>query len=323
MEDYAGYFRTMVGHLWSWADRWHRNELAGGNRKRPPVQRPEFASKTVLAPAHADRAREILAALPEERRHDWFRSHRSSQALTQSVFAAVRAFGRTDVLDGIPAECGRPAFCEAPHRASLALEHQLQTLREPEPTSVDVLLEHPSYRVAVECKLMEREFGVCSRPQLKPGNYSYDQQYCDGDYRAQRGRTARCSLTEIGVRYWTYLPKLFEWDPERDLRPCPFAPVYQIARNALAATLSTDGKLDPHSGHVLVVYDVRNPEYAVGGTAQRQYDAAVRASREPGLIRRLSWQCLAAALAKAPELAYLVSGLEGKYGIEPDAAPDA
>ena len=238
MEDYAGYFRTMVGHLWSWADRWHRNELAGGNRQRPPVQRPEFASKTVLAPAHADRAREIRAALPEERRHKWFRSHRSSQALTQSVFAAVRAFGRTDILD-IPAECGRPAFCEAPHRASLALEYQLQTLREPEPTSVDVLLEHPSYRVAVECKLMEREFGVCSRPELKPGNYSYDQQYCDGDYHTQRGRTVRCSLTEIGIRYWTYLPRLFEWDPERDLRPCPFAPVYQIARNALAATLNT------------------------------------------------------------------------------------
>lgn len=94
MEAYSRYFRTIVGHLWSWADRRHRNELAGGNRDRPPVQRPEFASKTVLVPAHADRSREILAALPEERRHRWFRSHRSSQALTQSVFAAVRAFGR-------------------------------------------------------------------------------------------------------------------------------------------------------------------------------------------------------------------------------------
>ena len=151
-----------------------------------------------------------------------------------------------DVLGDIRADCGRPAFCEGPHRASLALEHQLQNLREPEPTSVDVLLERPSHRVAVECKLMEREFGVCSRPQLEPDDWSYEEQYCDGDYRVQRGRTARCALAEIGVRYWTYLPQLFDWDPDRDLRPCPFATVYQLARNALAATLSADGKLDPH-----------------------------------------------------------------------------
>ena len=162
---------------------------------------------------------------------------------------------------------------------------------------------------------MEREFGVCSRPQLEPDDWSYEEQYCDGDYRVQRGRTARCALAEIGVRYWTYLPQLFDWDPDRDLRPCPFASVYQLARNALAATLSADGKLDPHWGH-----DARNPEYADCGAAQRQYDAAAGAPRGPELIRRLSWQRLAAALATAPDLAYLVAGLEGKYGIRPHPA---
>ena len=167
---------------------------------------------------------------------------------------------------------------------------------------------------------MEREFGVCSRPQLKPGDWSYDQQYCDGDYHVQRRRSVRCTLAEVGVRYWAYLPRLFDWDAERDLRPCPFAPVYQIARNALAATVDAGGTLDPHSGHVLVVYDARNPEYAAQGAAQRQYEAAIGASRVPRLIRRLSWQRLAAALAAAGELAYLVAGLEGKYGIEPDPA---
>ncbi len=172
-------------------------------------------------------------------------------------------------------------------------------------------------RVAVECKFTEREFGVCSRPRLRPRDRTYAEQYCDGDYRVQRGRRERCALTEIGVRYWTYLPNLFRWDADRNLSPCPFAAVYQLARNALAATVTAEG-LDPCSGHVLVIYDARNPEFLAGGAAQRQYDAAMTTCRVPGLIRQLSWQRLAGALMDAPDLAYLVAGVEGKYGIRPD-----
>ena len=137
------------------------------------------------------------------------------QALTQSVFAAVHAFGRMDVLGDIRADLRPPGLLRrpAPGTGIARSRAPVQSLREPEPTSVDVLLERPSHRVAVECKLMEREFGVCSRPQLEPDDWSYEEQYCDGDYRVQRGRTARCALAEIGVRYWTYLPQLFDWDP--------------------------------------------------------------------------------------------------------------
>lgn len=35
---------------------------------------------------------------------------KSSQALTQSVFGALAAFDRLDILAGIEAECVRPAF---------------------------------------------------------------------------------------------------------------------------------------------------------------------------------------------------------------------
>ena len=93
--------------------------------------------------------------------------------------------------------------------------------------------------------------------------------------------------------------------------------VYQLARNALAATVTASG-FDPSSGHVLIVYDARNPEYASGGAAQRQYESVIRACRVPGLIRRLSWQRLVGAFTGAKELAYLVTGLEGKYGIRPE-----
>ena len=124
-------------------------------------------------------------------------------------------------------------------------------------------------------------------------------------------------VTEIGVRYWTYLPHLFDWAADHDLRPCTFSGVYQLARNALAATVTASG-FDRNSGHVLVVYDARNPEYAAGGAARRQYESVIRACRVPGLIRRLSWQHLVGALTCASELTYLVAGLEGKYGIRPE-----
>ena len=45
------------------------------------------------------------------------------------------------------------------------------------------------------------------------------------------------------------------------------------------------------------------------------------ACRVPGLVRRLSWQRLMAALADTAGLAYLVDGVAKKYGLEPDQSP--
>ena len=81
--------------------------------------------------------------------------------------------------------------------------------------------------------------------------------------------------------------------------------------------MTTKG-FDPNSGHVLVVRDARNPDHAPGGKAHRQYESTVGDRRIPGLIRRLSRQRLVGALARAPELAYLVAGLGEKYGIRPE-----
>ena len=318
MIDYGSYEYAVLRHLWDWADRHHASGLDGGDRAgRPPVLRPEAASKSVLVPPDPSKAAAVLSAVPEGERHRWFRSFKSSQALAQSVFGAIGSFEHLDLLDGVTADCGHPAFLDDTRSASLVLEHNVRVLGEPRSTSVDVYLEAPSRRVAVECKFMERDFGTCSRTRLRPRDSNYVEQYCDGNYRTQRGRRARCALTEIGVRYWTWLPHLFDWAADRDLRPCPLSGTYQLARNALAATVTADG-LERDSGHVLIVYDARSPEFAVGGTAHRQYASAVAACRVPGLFRRLSWQRLAGALAGAPELAYLATGLESKYGIRPE-----
>ena len=318
MVDYAGYENAVLGKLWDWADRHHVSELDGKGRiRRPPVLRPEFGAKSVLVPPDPAKASAVVSAVPDGERHRWFRSFKSSQALAQSVFGAVVAFGHLDVLDGILADCGRPAFLADTRSTSLVLEHNVRNLGEPRPTSVDVFLEARSRRVAIECKFMEREFGTCSRTRLRPDDSNYAEQHCDGNYRIQRGRRTRCALTEIGVRYWTFLPGLFNWGAGRDLRPCPFSGTYQLARNALAATVTADG-CSRGLGHVLVIYDARNPEFAAGGAAQRQYESALAACRVPGLLRRLSWQRLAGALTGAPEFAYLVAGLAGKYGIRPE-----
>ena len=315
----VGYEDAVRRTLWLWADRHHRDELDDGPRlKRPPVLAKGSASKNVLVPSEMSKANDIRAAIPERHRHRWFRSLKSSQALTQSVFGAIHAFDCLDLLQDVPAECGQPAFYENSRGWTLDFEHELRCLGEPRPTSVDVLASGPGKRVAVECKFTEREFGACSRPRLRPGDETWSDQYCDGSYRVQHHRRSRCALTEIGIRYWEYLPCLFDWPADYDHEPCPFGETYQLARNALAANLTPDGELDPGKGHVLVVYDARNPEFQGDGRAERQWKAVIATCRVPGLVRRLSWQRLMAAVAHTPILTYLVDGVAKKYGLEPD-----
>ena len=299
-------FRT----LWDWAEQ-HCSGLLDG----PPVLRPEFADMNVLVPPDGAHADAIRAAIAQKQRHSKFHSLRSSQALTQSVFGAASAFG-LDVLEGIPAECGRPAFFTDSGGWRLGMEQAVDnnnTLKEKRRTSIDVLLDGPGRRVAVECKFTEKEFARCShtKPRYAP------EQRCDGSYRVQAGRNERCALAEKGIRYWQYLPDIFDWAADRDHGPCPFDVCYQLARNALAACFAPDGSFDPDRGHVLLVYDARNPAFAKGGEAYRQWRGALVACRVPGLLRRVSWQRLASAIAAAPELAWLAEGLRAKYGIEP------
>jgi hypothetical protein len=124
--------------------------------------------------------------------------------------------------------------------------------------------------------------------------------------------------SHIGVRYWEYLPQLFSWPADRDHNPCPFGAVYQLGRNALAATATSNDEIDLSLGHTLIVYDSRNPAFNAGGKADRQWEATLGACLVPGLLRRISWQHLAGAITPTPELSWLVEGLRRKYGIVTD-----
>jgi hypothetical protein len=305
--------------LWAWADRHHRGQLDGRRQRgRPPVLDREYAEMNVLVSPDGAQAEQIRSAIAPPQRHRHFTSLRSSQALAQSVFGAIAAADRLDVLVNLTAECGRPAFFSDHKGWTLELEHEVDVLGEPRPTSVDVLMSSNNRRVAVECKFTEAEFGTCSRPRLRPGDAGYPEQYCDGSYTVQGARTERCALTSIGVQYWVYLPRLFAWPADRDHDPCPFGAVYQLARNALASTVTPGGEIDPARGHALVVYDARNPAFGAGGRAEVQWELAVGACLVPGLLRRVSWQRLVEFVIRAPELTWLVDGLREKYGIVAD-----
>lgn len=313
---------AVVDRLWDYAE----NEI--GDRpdlfkefarspNRPPVFVVGAAEQNLLYPPGAEpRVRQaIISRLPTSEQHRHFRSMRSSQALAQSVFGSLAALGKEDALAGLTTNEGLPTVRNG---VTVRMEHLVEHLGEPRPTSVDVWLDDGVQRVAVECKFTEREFGRCSRPTLRPGkNPNYERDHCDGSYTRQRGRRTRCSLTEIGVRYWQHLPELFDWSADRDMKPCPLDGTYQLARNVLAACVRPDGMVDPDSGHALVIYDDRNPEFLPGGKATRQWEAATRTLAGRPLVRRCSWQRLVAHLADDPDLAWLVRGLAAKYGIEP------
>ena len=318
MTSYTNYEESVRRTLWTWACQHHQGQL-DEKHDRVPVLADKFREKNVLVPPNNEsKTRDIRDAIPRNQWHQWFGSLKSSQALTQSVFGALHAFDRLDLLQDIRAECGRPAFFEDRCGWTLDFEHEVRCLGEKPRgrTSVDVLLSGPEERVAIECKFTEDKFGTCSRIDGK--QYRDPNKYCDGSYRVQGGRHHRCALTEINIRYWDHLPHLFDWPSDQDHEPCPFGEVYQLARNALAAALTPHGELDPTGGHALIVYDARNPKFQGEDKAERQWNQAVAACRMPGLLRRLSWQRLMTAFACVPELEYLVDGVRDKYGIESD-----
>jgi hypothetical protein len=176
-------------------------------------------------------------------------------------------------------------------------------------TSVDVLFGG-DYRVAVECKLGEPEVGSCSRTRLRPD----DGQFCDGSYTVQRGRTSRCSLTEVGVRYWNYVPELFNWSAEIDRTPCPLNSTYQLVRNLMAVCVSRSGEFSLGSGHVVLLYDHRNPAFQGNGRGIAVWNEVRAALRKPSLMQKCTWQEIIARLRSDPTLDWLTTGLSHKYG---------
>lgn len=274
MSDYSDYVGKLIQQFWNYADTEQpveKNLLDSDQRasKRPPVFRKSDAADNVLISPETDEQsrRSIVSTLATGERHRHFGSMRSSQALAQSVFGNLLVAGDLDLLEGLESNEQLPAFGTGLSQTAMQLEYNVSHLGEPRPTSVDVWFES-GHRIAVECKLTEPEFGTCSRPRLKP---EVDQNYCDGSYTRQASRQTRCSLSEIGVEYWRYIPELFNWSADEDMSPCALRGTYQLVRNILAACVRTDGNIDTTHSHALVIYDGNNPSFQDGGLASPDY----------------------------------------------------
>jgi hypothetical protein len=230
---------------------------------------------------------------------DWGRgsnSPRSSQALAVDVFGTIALSPNRDAVLGALAEAlGLPGggFWQV----DLEWWDQEQALGETQPTPMDVVLRSPDLFICVECKFAEPDGGVCK--QTKPGKHWPAQ--CNGSYIEQvnprNGLRARCALSVKGMRYWEWVPRIFNVSKDTDHHPCPFAgPWYQWMRlmTITAAVAEREGRQPAFA--VVYVDATRLPMARKDWTAFR---ATLRDDAMP--FRTLSFQrVLALAASAAP-----------------------
>jgi hypothetical protein len=284
---------------------------------RPPVFRTEESWRNVIVNPNASpqEIKNLLAFVPMGERHKWFRSMNSSQALAQSVFGNLAVHGFFHHLAELQSDEGEPLFGEAQVSSdNFEMEYKVNYLGEPRSTSLDGYISG-NYRVAIECKFTEMEFGACSRPRLTPQDSKYALEYCNGSYSRQGTRQERCPLSSIGVLYWHYVSFLFKWQSDKDLFPCPLNTNYQLVRNILAIGVKADGSVSTDSEHVVVVYDERNPAFQEQGNALVAYRETQLALRKPTMLRKCSWQRIIERVRSCGSLPWLTEHIALKYGI--------
>jgi len=283
---------------------------------RPPVFCRHQAGKNVITNpgASQEEIRLLLRFIPMGERHKWFRSMNSSQALAQSVFGNLAIYGYLSHLADLVDESGLPLFGDAKiSPENFYMEYKINYLGEPRPTSLDCFISG-RHQVAIECKFTESEVGSCSRPRLTPSASNYETDFCNGTYSNQRGRKEKCSLTEIGVLYWKFIPVLFNWQSTKDIFPCPVNKNYQLVRNVLAACVNSVGNISDEKGHVIVIYDERNPAFQSGSKGLISYEETRNALKKPTILRKYSWQSIIKFLRNNYILPWLTEQLNNKYG---------
>jgi len=284
---------------------------------RPPVflAREAWQNVIINPKASPQEIGRLLALVSEPDRHKWFRSMNSSQALAQSIFGNLAIHGFLQYLAELDDDEGNALLGKAQISSdNFAMEFKIDYLGEPRRTSLDGYISG-NYRIAFEYKFTESEVGTCSRPQLTLADSNYESEHCDGTYSRQRARTERCSLTEVGVLYWRYVPRLFRWPNDVNLSPCPLNRNYQLVRNILAVGVTPEGTVSVDEGHVVLIYDERNPSFQVGGNGLVAYTETQLALREPTMLRKCSWQRIIQHIRHRGLLPWLTEHLALKYGL--------
>lgn len=327
MNQAAQYKKELTERYWAYQERYFPDiqtffDQPNIHNHRPPVFVRTQARHNILTNPKAtdEETKKLLQLLPIAERHKWFGSMNSSQALAQSILGNLAIHDQLHCLAGLVDEMGLPIFGEAiPSSKNFSMEHKVSHLAEPRATSLDGFISG-AYQVAIECKFTEAEVGACSRPSLLPSASNYFTDRCSGAYAVQSPRKERCSLTEIGVRYWKHVPQLFTWQSDKDIELCPLHRNYQLVRNILAVCVRPDGTTSPKSGHpkfghVVLIYDERNPAFRRDGDGLRAYDETRDALLDTSLLRKFSWQQIIRHLEKQAKFRWLTEQLAQKYGL--------
>lgn len=293
-------------------------ETSKSKNSRPPVLHKESEWLNVIMDPKSNQ-QEILALLnliPKYERHRWYRSFTSSQVLAQSILGNLKIHQKLDYLNQIlDDEFNEPLLNNInTSSAEFSLEYKVNYLNEPRQTSLDAYL-NDGYKIAIECKFTEEDVGNCSRPKLTIKDSNYNSDFCNGSYSFQNNRKERCSLTEIGVLYWRYIPQLFNWQNDSDHPTCPLNSTYQLVRNILSACIKQDGTLSESNGHALLIYDERNPAFQNNGKVSIAYQFTKDSLFNKKLLRKCSWQKIVNHLRYNNALDWLTSEVNNKYGL--------
>ncbi|EJT01484.1 hypothetical protein [Rhizobium sp. CCGE 510] len=154
-------------------------------------------------PWHRDRTNRIQA----------YKAH-SSQAIAIDVFGTLKmSTDRDRVFDAIAERVG--VAPGGPWTVTLEWTDTDRLLGEPRPTQVDAFAVGSAAALVIECKFTEPG-GQCSQTAVSRSG----ERPCSGSYKDQtnpgNGVRSRCALAGKSIRYWEYIPNIFELDPGAD-----------------------------------------------------------------------------------------------------------
>jgi hypothetical protein len=170
----------------------------------------------------------------------------SSQALALDVFGTIKVSNDGQaVLRMLARQCGLPD--EGSWTMKLEWTDPKKVMGETRPTQFDAIAFGERATLIIECKFTEPGGGCSQYDLIKEGRNAGKRQ-CDGNYAEQvnpeNDLKARCALTAKGIKYWDFIPAAFDFDRDKDFRPCPFkGDAYQWMRNVVYANaLSSSGR---------------------------------------------------------------------------------
>lgn len=245
---------------------------------------------------------------------DTWKEH-SSQALAIDVFGTLKVHEHRDsILNRIAAELGLPTG--GPWTVTLEWHDPDNLLHEKQPTWVDAVAQSPQAIIFFECKFTESDGGSCSQTHLSRSGKTKGQRQCNGSYMWQDEQESRCILTSKGIRYWDYIPKVFDYDANDSYFQCPFrGSWFQWMRNlTVCAAVAQEAKL---KAAMLVVY-ADAPGLSMAARVRSPEWDQLKGRLQPGVIKfqAISFQNVLllalSALPNDPTLLELNTWVNGK-----------